>query len=132
MLTRSYGPKWVYMYFNLFIFLIFRYLYSGLLPSPDLKGGMIPIFYFLNASHSENAFRHCLHKFYHDVKKVRNSLPRYEHCSVEPKQCITDMSLVIFRPALGNFYIKSMFLNVSYISARLSLLWFVHCFVLSF
>ena len=85
-----------------FDWLSFRYLYSGLMPSPSLKGGMIPVFYFLIASHSENAFRHCLNKFYHDVKKVRSALPRYQNCRVEPHQVITDMSLVIFRPALGN------------------------------
>ena len=80
-----------------------RYLYTGLMPSPKLDGGMVPIFYFLNASHTENAFRECLHKFYYDVKRVKMSMPRYEHCSLAPKQCITDMSLVIFRPALGKW-----------------------------
>ena len=89
-----------------FIYLISslnRYLYTGLMPSPKLDGGMVPIFYFLNASHTENAFRECLHKFYYDVKRVKMSMPRYEHCSLAPKQCITDMSLVIFRPALGKW-----------------------------
>ena len=89
-----------------FIFLtsfFYRYLYTGLMPSPKLDGGMVPIFYFLNASHTENAFRECLHKFYYDVKRVKTSMPRYEHCSLAPKQCITDMSLVIFRPALGQY-----------------------------
>ena len=76
------------------------------MPSPNLDGGVMPIFYFLNATHTEAAFQICLNKFFQDVKQRMSSSPTYRNCRVHPKQCITDMSLVIFRPALGKLFNK--------------------------
>ena len=81
--------------------MVYRYLYSAVMPSPNLSGGVMPIFYFLNGTHTESAFQVSLNKFYQDVKKLQLSEPTYKNCEIQPKQCITDMSLVIFRPALG-------------------------------
>ena len=84
-----------------------RYLYTGMMPSPLATstskdtGGMIPVFYFLNATHTESAFNLCFQKFYNDVKKVQSSIPLYKNCYTVPRQFISDMSLVIFRPCCG-------------------------------
>ena len=85
-----------------FVWFSSRFLYTGLIPSPIMNGGMMTIFYFLNATHTESAFRISLQKFFNDVKKVQTSTPLYKNCLTKPAQVITDMSLVIFRPCLGN------------------------------
>ena len=73
---------------------------------PLVGHGMMPVFYFLMATHDEPAFRICLNKFIYDAKKLRDQTPAYHRKSFIPRQCICDMSLVIFRPCLGRFYIR--------------------------
>ena len=85
------------------MFFFSRYLYTGVMPLPRKGTGVIPIFYFILASHDEKSFELCLHKFYNDARKIRDQTPGYKHQRVSPYQCITDMSLVIFRPCLEIF-----------------------------
>ena len=76
------------------------------MPLPRKGTGVIPIFYFILASHDEKSFELCLHQFYNDAKKIRDQTPCYQNQTVSPYQCITDMSLVIFRPCLGKQNMK--------------------------
>ena len=82
--------------------IFYRYLYTGVMPLP-VEEGVMPIFYFLNAKHDERSFKNCLSQFYEDVKMLRDQTPAYHSFKVAPYQCITDMSLVIFRPCLGKY-----------------------------
>ena len=82
------------------------YLYTGVMPLPRKGTGVIPIFYFILASHDEKSFELCLHKFYNDARKIRDQTPGYKNQRISPYQCITDMSLVIFRPCLGKRKMK--------------------------
>ena len=80
----------------------FRYLYTGVMPMPANKPGVFPIFYFLMASHDEISFKTCLFKFFEDAKELQKK-DVYRLFSPVPYMCVTDMSLVIFRPCLGNY-----------------------------
>lgn len=71
------------------------------MPLPQKGKGVIPIFYFVLATHDETAFTTCLNMFYADARKLRDQTPGYNHRRISPYQCITDMSLVIFRSCLG-------------------------------
>ena len=72
------------------------------MPSPKLKGQPMPVFYFLTGTHREDSFRLCMQKFTNDCHRLKSSTEVYKKCSVSPYQIITDMSLTIFRPCLGN------------------------------
>ena len=70
------------------------------MPNPDLKGTMVPIFYFLNGTHTEDAFKKCIGAFIDDATLLKKSVTALSNCVISPYQVITDMSLVIFKPCL--------------------------------
>jgi hypothetical protein len=70
------------------------------MPNPDLKGTMVPIFYFLNGTHTEDAFKKCIGAFIDEAALVKKSVPALTKFVTSPYQVITDMSLVIFKPSL--------------------------------
>ena len=61
----------------------------------------MPIFYFISPKHDKGPFTIFMNKFLEDVRSVRDHTKGYRLKSEYPYQCITDMSLVIFRPCLG-------------------------------
>ena len=72
-----------------------------------IGSGCIPIFYFLNASHDEKSFYMCLQWFFKDAVALQRT-PEYKLRNPSPYQCITDMSLVIFRPCLRKLIQKQI------------------------